>query len=396
MSRIFHVYASNGPADQELDLPASDYEMLDLMERLRLKPGAPPYLEVLEYHDYDYLAEQLQEQADIYQLNGLARKLAGLDDFGRAAFEGLVGMEIQKGAGPVPLPRLIDFANSPECCHVVEEAMTDYELGRFYAENGFVSEAEDLTDEAFELLDFRKIGQEYRTSDGGVFTSLGYVMKHSEVPHLSETMDFQPHKPPYTIQLNTMSLPLTPCPKRDPIPIQLPAPSEQLQETLEKLGCTSWSNTMVSILDCPLPAWNHKIFLDEEIPQVFKLAEQLRQLEANGKLVKYKDVLEAADCQDVAEAVLLAETVDDYNLLPDIRTVEEAAKDDLRISIDEITLGRRLPHINLQSYGLEMLERYNAQLTGYGQIGREDGQLVQTQHPEAPENTRQFGMEMMQ
>ena len=66
MSRIFHVYASNGSADQELDLPASDYEMLDLMDRLRLNPGAPPYLEVLEYRDYDYLAEQIQEQADIY------------------------------------------------------------------------------------------------------------------------------------------------------------------------------------------------------------------------------------------------------------------------------------------------------------------------------------------
>ena len=61
MRRIFHVYASNGPADRELDLPASDCEMLDLMERLRLNPGAPPYLEVLDCRDYDYLAEQLQE-----------------------------------------------------------------------------------------------------------------------------------------------------------------------------------------------------------------------------------------------------------------------------------------------------------------------------------------------
>ena len=153
---------------------------------------------------------------------------------------------------------------------------------------------------------------------------------------------------------------------------------------------------MVSILDCPLPAWNHQIFLDGEIPQVFKLAEQLRQLETDGKLVKYKAVLEAADCQDAAEAVLLAETVDDYNLLPDIRTVEEAAKDDLRISIDEITMARLLPHINLHGYGLEMLERYNAQMTGYGQLGREDGQPIQAQRSEAPENTRQFGMEMMQ
>ena len=45
MSKIFSVYASNGLHNYvELDLPASDYEMLDLMERLRLEPGKPPYL----------------------------------------------------------------------------------------------------------------------------------------------------------------------------------------------------------------------------------------------------------------------------------------------------------------------------------------------------------------
>lgn len=93
MPKIFHVYASNGPAYKELDLPASDYEMLDLMEQLQLAPKELPYLEVLEYHDYDYLAEQILEQPDIYQLNGLARQLAGLDSFGRAAFEGLIGMD---------------------------------------------------------------------------------------------------------------------------------------------------------------------------------------------------------------------------------------------------------------------------------------------------------------
>ena len=44
MDKIFCVYASHGPNNYaELDLPASGYEMLDLMDRLRLEPGqAPP------------------------------------------------------------------------------------------------------------------------------------------------------------------------------------------------------------------------------------------------------------------------------------------------------------------------------------------------------------------
>ena len=391
MPKIFHVYASNGPAYKELDLPASDYEMLDLMEQLQLAPKELPYLEVLEYHDYDYLAEQILEQPDIYQLNGLARQLAGLDSFGRAAFEGLIGMEIKKGAAPVPLSRLIDFAGGLECCHVVDEAMTDFELGRFDVETGFVPEAEDLSDPAFELLDFGKIGREHRTAEGGVFTSLGYVVQHSEVPHVSEKMDFQPREPPYTILLNTMSMPLVPEQKREPIPIRLPTTSEQLQEILEKLGCTSWSNVMVSILDCPVPSWNHTIFLDDEIPQVFKLAEKLRQLDAEGKLTKYKAILKATDCQEVVDAVTLAETVDEYTLLPNIHSLEEAAKDDLSISIDSITLKRLLPYVNLREYGVAMLDYYNAKLTSYGRLDR-DGEPIQMIRNE-PE---QGGMEMTQ
>lgn len=62
MSKIFSVYASNGLHNYvELDLPASDYEMLDLMERLRLEPGKPPYLEILEYHAFEFLEKCIAE-----------------------------------------------------------------------------------------------------------------------------------------------------------------------------------------------------------------------------------------------------------------------------------------------------------------------------------------------
>lgn len=40
MDKVFHVYAANSSdRDAELDLPASDYKLLDLVERLRLEPG---------------------------------------------------------------------------------------------------------------------------------------------------------------------------------------------------------------------------------------------------------------------------------------------------------------------------------------------------------------------
>ena len=64
MGNIFHIYASHGPSSYvELDLPASDYEMLDLMERLRLEPGQLPYVELLKIREeYDYLDKCICEQ----------------------------------------------------------------------------------------------------------------------------------------------------------------------------------------------------------------------------------------------------------------------------------------------------------------------------------------------
>ena len=148
---------------------------------------------------------------------------------------------------------------------------------------------------------------------------------------------------------------------------------------------------MTAILDSPLPAWNRRIFMDDEVPQVIQLAEKLRQLDADGKLTKYKAILSATDCQEVADAVALSKTVDEYMLLPEVRTLEEAAVDDLRISIDPITMGRLQPYIDLRGYGVAMLEYHNAKLTSYGRLDR-DGEPIQLVRDEP----RQGGMEMMQ
>lgn len=212
MGEIFHIYASQGQTNYvELDLPASDYELLDMMERLRLEPGQMPYVEVLKIHEtYDYLDRCIHEQPDIYQLNALARKLSeftGTQEM--AAFEGMVGKEIGEKAITIEIPRLINFAHSTEYCHVAEDAMTDFQLGKFLVENDFIAETIDLPESALALLDYGKIGREHREREGGVFTGFGYVEVYEDARHVSETMDFQPKKPAYTILVNIAALPLT-------------------------------------------------------------------------------------------------------------------------------------------------------------------------------------------
>lgn len=394
MGNVFSVCASNGPHKYaELELPASDYELLDLMERLRLEPGQPPCPEILRYREeYDYLEKAIPELPDLYQLNALARRLSEFTSVqDMAAFEGLVGKELENSALPVPLPRLIDFAHSTDCCYVAEEAATDVRLGKFLVENGFIEEANELPDSALALLDYGRIGRERREAEGGVFTGFGYVEPHSGPRSVSETMDFRPRKPAYTVLLNMAALPLTgPVRREDMIQLRLPAPESQLREALEKLGAKDWNEVAVSIQDSPIPRLNHSMYLDGETPRILELSKCLRELDARGGLPKYKAILEAEDRGDLSRMISLAGAVDEYLLEPQTASPEDMAREELGVILSRRDAETLLPYIDLDGYGRALLEREQGIITGYGLLEREDRQPVRNMS----ESPGRGGMEM--
>ena len=393
MAEIFHIYASHGRNNYvELDLPASDHEMLDMMERLRLEPGKLPYVEVLKIHEtYDYLDKCIREQPDIYQLNALARKLSEFTSVQEmAAFEGLVGMEIGKSAVTIEIPRLIDFAHSTDCCVVAADAMTDFQLGKFLVENGFIEDANGLPDSALALLDYGKIGREHRERENGVYTSFGYVERQSEIHCVSKTMDFLPGKPPYTILVNMAALPLAGGGRKpEVIQLRLPAPEEQLRETLEKLGKPDWKDVAVSIQDCALPCLNHEMYFNGETPQILELSHRLSELDAKGRLTRYKAILAAEDCSDLSRMISLAGMVDEYFFESKVSSPEDMARDELKVVIGDKDAETLMPYIDLHSYGRALLERDHATITGYGLVERENREQAMEQQP------GQGGMDMI-
>ena len=380
MGGIFHIYASQGRNHyMELDLPASDYEMLDLMERLRLEPGQPPYVELLKCgEEYGYLEQCIHELPDLYQLNALARKLSELTSVQEmASFEGLAAKEMERGTVPIELPRLIDFAYSTDCCYVAAGAATDFQLGKFLVEHDLIKEASGLPESMLALLDYGKIGRERREQKGGVYTGFGYVEQRSEVRHVSETMDFQPRKPAYTILLNMAARPLDGRIRdADILQIRLPAPAKQMQEVLEKLGVSGWNNVIASVLDCAVPEQNHERYLNGEVPQLAELAQCLSELDARGEMPKYKALLAAENCSDLSRMIALAGTVSEYLLEPQISAPEAAALGELNVILRGQDAETLLPHIDLAGYGRALLERDHARITGYGLLERDKSQQV--------------------
>ena len=55
MAKIFSVELSDGKNNfMELDLPATDYQLLDMKDRLHLAPGELPEWEICQHHGFEY------------------------------------------------------------------------------------------------------------------------------------------------------------------------------------------------------------------------------------------------------------------------------------------------------------------------------------------------------
>ena len=120
MDKLFLVELSGGNIRHcELELPATDYELLDALDKLRISAADKLRFDICDYYGYNYLAPFISDALNIYELNALSRKLADLNPVQQTAFAGLLKMEIEKRDGDILVPKLIDLAYSADCCHVV-------------------------------------------------------------------------------------------------------------------------------------------------------------------------------------------------------------------------------------------------------------------------------------
>ena len=153
---VFSVYAAGeGPREAyaTLDLPATPYEIEDALEKVRIQTDEKLFLDIEEFYDFRFLAPYLEDVNDLYGLNTLAEKLARLVDYESAVFAGQLKMDLDARISDITLPRLLSLADNTPYCDVIDVALNDSQLGKFYAENGFVTELEQLPDEAFKIIE---------------------------------------------------------------------------------------------------------------------------------------------------------------------------------------------------------------------------------------------------
>ena len=338
--KVFAMYLAkegnpNSDAYAKLDLPASPWELWDALEKVRLQTDDILYMEIEDYYAFEYLAPHLDGlEISLNELNDLAARLATLDEVQGIAFEGLFSMEVQRktnaNGGVITLQDLRDLAVSAktDCYHVVDAA-DDAQLGRFYAENGFIPELDGISDGVFEMLDFAGIGRMMRCSENGVFVGSLYVLQDGELTAAPPVQKTLPEKPGYLFRL---TLGLHPDIGDDrTVTLILPAAEAELLDAQAQLGTEGWEGVAVIDYDGIIPYAAEFTDLPMELEEFNVLAAAVRDMPSPEKqLPKLKALLEQFEVRDIATAISLTEHLADYVLTPDLSSPQETAIDHLR------------------------------------------------------------------
>ena len=393
--KVFAMYLAkegnpNSDAYAKLDLPASPWEVWDALDKVRLNEGEQLYMEIEDYYAFAYLAPHLDGlEISLNELNDLAALLSALDEVQEVAFDGFLRMEVQNkvdtNGGIITLQDLRDLAVSAktDCYHVVDAA-DDAQLGRFYAENGFVPELEGISDAVFEMLDFAGIGRMMRCSENGVFMNSLYVLRDGELTTAPPVQKTLPEKPGYLFRL-TLGLHPDFRDNRTAV-LDLPASEEALAAAQEQLGTLNWENIVVLNYDGILP--NAAFFADlpAELEAFNEFTKAVQDMSFPEKqLSKLKALLKQFEVQDIATAISLTECLDDYVLTPEISSPQETAIDQLHFMTDDHSVELLISHVNLYAYGCDIIREDNAVLSPYGLLHRADYQPMLTPVQKASE-----------
>ena len=375
MNKIFAVELSSGKGRYcELDLPATEYEMLDALEKLQMMPGEQPTWEITEHTYFQYLQVYLDGECDLYQLNELSRRLEIMSIEDQGCFEGLFHIALHERSGPMSIKDLFTYTENTDKCLIVD-ARNDEELGHFYVENGFLPELEQIPEPLLEpvlpRLDYAGIGKQFRCSEHGIYARGCYILQHSEL--IPSEMFIPPlQTPDYAFRLEIGRYDFEH--NREPtlvVPLELPASEDKLMAALEEIEAASWDEVVIEAEDGAIPGLLENME-SVDIREVNELAQQIKDRERKLELSKLKAVFAVTAPNDVHAAIRIAENLDDYIFATDLRTQEEVARDEIQVSTDEPLQSLLLKHTDLFAVGRELLNAPYLSMTEYGLIQRRD------------------------
>lgn len=356
----------------QLCLPATSAEIQDALERARIDVDHPDF-KVLDYElNQGYLNELLPQKVSLDELNYLAQRLCGMNNFEKAAYEGVVKMEQE-----LDIIKLINLTYNLDNCQVVFEANNDQQLGRFYVENDFIDELTTVSDEVLQYIDYEKVGRSRREAEKGVFISNGYVVRdQSDIRIIYDGTNIPKHgeETGYIFELYLIKSCYEPE-KAEGVWLKLPAAESEIAIALSNLDA-SIEECIFTHCKSNMSCFNDMFSENEDIEMLNTLSNAISKIIDNNMSAKYKAVLQYEDCTDLGLAIDITQNLDCYSFYPFLSSPEDYGRqlliDSLKFSLDDVILN----HIDLRGYGEDMMKADGVQATDYGLICRNEKEFV--------------------
>lgn len=389
MNKVFAVEVCYKNQEAEFQLPATDYQLLDLIERLGIIEEVKPSIRIFQYGEgFDGLSVVMDhDNLDLFELNALARRLSQFEMEEQIAFHALVSTRLEQREDDISVWELLNFAYGTDCCDVFPDISSYEELGLFYVENDLIPDMKGLPKSVLPLLDYTAIGRKFSMEEGGCLVPGGYVIQSSEEKETAMELSFALPTPNYTILLELEREGLS-------AKLSLPAAPEEIDIALRGIDAFGWSDPYLHItcLDCAAPALIPILGGRDDPDDLNQLAWLIDKMGPK-QLTKFKATLDAVEDWSLSGAIKVAHHLDDYLFSPNITDPALMAMDFLSSSVGESSMDTLLKFVNLYGFGQALIEEQECVVTDYGLISREDGQ-----HPSTLERHTaplQCGMEEM-
>ena len=153
--------------------------------------------------------------------------------------------------------------------------------------------------------------------------------------------------------------------------LDLPAAEAELLDAQEQLGVEGWEGVTVIDYDGIIPYAADFTDLPMELEEFNAFTKAARDI-PRSEVPKLKALLEQFEVRDIETALFLTEH------LADLSSPQETAIDHLRFMTDDHSAELLLSHVNLYTYGCDLIKEDNAVLSPYGLLHRADYQPMLT------------------
>lgn len=368
---IYHekLYENQYYLGASVGLPATSDVIQDAMDRAGVSPGDKYKFTELMWNQHCFEGDILKG-VTIEEVNFLSWRLSQMDEHYGLMYEACL-RNIKK---ELTIKDLINLTYALDNCHVGYHINTDEELGKFAAEGDFIEELVNVPDEAWEFIDFKKLGERMRNEENGQFLEGCYVV--CNIDNMEEIYDgvTLPNNP--LTKSGIFNLLISKAPMGDePTDKQakwlyLPASANQLTKFLNEIYAESFDECVYYEFKTTIPKIKD-LFID--LDQLEKL-NFLAKCISNQELRKCKAVLEHMDCENIEQAIGYCENLHCFDFYPELQNPSDYGK--WLYNLDKSVIKEDiLKHFDFDSYGREQMILRKIEPTPYGYLSQNKSEM---------------------